>query len=103
MYDRLRFPRNRRGTGNNVAAAAADAGLETALVEPCPLGGTCLNHGCNPSKMLIQAANSVNDVRDAERFHVDATLEGVDDVAGTVHAHSTLSKVVEAAFKNVSQ
>lgn len=53
--------------------------------------------------MLIQAANSVNDVRDAERFHVDAVLEGVDDVAGIVHAHSTLSKVVEAAFKNVSQ
>ncbi|MFQ3285649.1 FAD-dependent oxidoreductase, partial [Natronomonas sp.] len=40
------------GTGNNVAAAAADAGLETALVEPGPLGGTCLNRGCNPSKML---------------------------------------------------
>jgi dihydrolipoamide dehydrogenase len=69
------------GTGNNVAAAAADAGLETALVEPGPLGGTCLNRGCNPSKMLIQAANAVNDVRAAERFHVDATLAGVDYAA----------------------
>ena len=69
------------GTGNNVAAAAAGAGLETALVEPGPLGGTCLNRGCNPSKMLIQAANAVNHVRDAERFHVDATLEGVDHAA----------------------
>jgi len=69
------------GTGNNVAAAATDAGLETALVEPGPLGGTCLNRGCNPSKMLIQAANAVNHVRDAERFHVDATLEGVDHAA----------------------
>jgi len=69
------------GTGNNVAAAAADAGLETALVEPGPLGGTCLNRGCNPSKMLIQAANAVNDVREADRFHVDATLDGVDYAA----------------------
>jgi len=69
------------GTGNNVASAAADAGLETALVEPGPLGGTCLNRGCNPSKMLIQAANAVNHVRDAERFHVDATLDGVDHAA----------------------
>ena len=66
------------GTANNVAAAAADDGLETALVEPGPLGGTCLNRGCNPSKMLIQAANAVNHVHDAERFHVDATLEGID-------------------------
>ncbi|MEA5388073.1 dihydrolipoyl dehydrogenase [Haloarculaceae archaeon H-GB11] len=69
------------GTGNNVAAAAADAGLKTALVEPGPLGGTCLNRGCNPSKMLIQAANAVNHVRDAEKFHVDATLNGVDHAA----------------------
>jgi dihydrolipoamide dehydrogenase len=69
------------GTGNNVAAAAADAGLQTALVEPGPLGGTCLNRGCNPSKMLIQAANAVNDVRAADRFHVDATLESVDHAA----------------------
>ncbi|MFC6942742.1 dihydrolipoyl dehydrogenase [Salinirubellus sp. GCM10025818] len=69
------------GTGNNVAAAAAEAGLETALVEPGPLGGTCLNRGCNPSKMLIQAANAVNHVREADRFHVDATLHGVDHEA----------------------
>lgn len=69
------------GTGNNVAAAAAEAGLETALVEPGPLGGTCLNRGCNPSKMLIQAANAVHDVREAERFHVDATVDGVDHAA----------------------
>ena len=69
------------GTGNNVAAAAADAGLETALVEPGPLGGTCLNRGCNPSKMVIQAANAINSVREAERFHVDATVEGYDHAA----------------------
>jgi mycothione reductase len=69
------------GTGNNVAAAAADVGLETALVEPGPLGGTCLNRGCNPSKMLLQAAEAVHDVRDAGRFHVDATLDGVDHAA----------------------
>ncbi|QFU84603.1 dihydrolipoyl dehydrogenase family protein [Natronorubrum aibiense] len=83
------------GTANNVAAAAADNGLETALVEPGPLGGTCLNRGCNPSKMLIQAANAVNHVRDANRFHVDATLAGIDwetvvdemdDVLGSIAA-----------------
>ena len=64
------------GTGNNVASAAAEAGLDTALVEPGPLGGTCLNRGCNPSKMLIQAANAVNHVRDVARFHVDAAQTG---------------------------
>ncbi|MEF8778010.1 MAG: dihydrolipoyl dehydrogenase [Natronomonas sp.] len=69
------------GTGNNVAAAAAEQGLQTALIEPGALGGTCLNRGCNPSKMLIQAANAVNHVRDAGQFHVDATFEGIDQAA----------------------
>ncbi len=69
------------GTGNNVAAAAAEAGLETALVEKGKLGGTCLNRGCNPSKILIQAATAANHVRNAEAFHLEARLDGVDFAA----------------------
>lgn len=38
------------GTGNNVAAAAADAGLDTGLVEKGPLGGTCLNRVVTPRR-----------------------------------------------------
>lgn len=65
------------GTGNTVASAAADEGLETALIEKGPLGGTCLNRGCNPSKMLIQHAVVRNQIRDATRFGIDATVEDV--------------------------
>jgi dihydrolipoamide dehydrogenase len=83
------------GTGNNVAAAAADAGQETALVEPGALGGTCLNRGCNPSKMLIQAANAVNHVREAERFHVEATLDAVDHAAVVDEMDDLLSGIAE--------
>ncbi|MFC6942800.1 dihydrolipoyl dehydrogenase [Salinirubellus sp. GCM10025818] len=83
------------GTGNNVAAAAADAGLKTALVEPGPLGGTCLNRGCNPSKMLIQAANAVNHVREAERFHVEATLDAVDHAAVVDEMDDLLGGIAE--------
>lgn len=83
------------GTGNNVAVAAADAGLETALVEPGPLGGTCLNRGCNPSKMLIQAANAANHVREADRFFVDATLDDVDYAAVIDDMDETLSSLSE--------
>jgi dihydrolipoamide dehydrogenase len=79
------------GTGNNVAAAAADAGLETALVEPGPLGGTCLNRGCNPSKMLIQAATAANHVRDAEKFFLDASLDDIDYKAIIDDMDDTLS------------
>jgi pyruvate/2-oxoglutarate dehydrogenase complex dihydrolipoamide dehydrogenase (E3) component len=38
------------------AAAAAGLGATVALVERAALGGDCLNHGCVPSKALINAA-----------------------------------------------
>ena len=83
------------GTGNKVASAAAAAGLETVLVEKGPLGGTCLNRGCNPSKMLIAHANRVNAVADADRFHVDATLDGVDVPAIVEEVHGTLGDIAD--------
>ncbi len=83
------------GTGNNVAAAAADAGLETALIEKGKLGGTCLNRGCNPSKMLIQAATAANNVREADEFHIDATLGDVDFAAIVDEMDETLSSLAE--------
>jgi len=83
------------GTGNNVAAAAAAAGLETALVEPGPLGGTCLNRGCNPTKMLIQPASTVEAVRESGRFHVDATVEGVDYARVVEETNDLLGGIAE--------
>ena len=83
------------GTGNNVAAAAADAGLDTALVEKGKLGGTCLNRGCNPSKMLIQAASAAQGVRDADKFFLDASLDDVDFSAIIDDMDETLSGLAD--------
>jgi len=66
------------GTANNVADAAASAGMETALVEKKKLGGTCLNRGCNPSKMLIQSAKVAETVRGSERFGIESSLDSID-------------------------
>jgi mycothione reductase len=65
------------GTGNTVASAAAEEGLETALIEKGPLGGLCLNRGCNPSKMLIQHATVANRIRDANQFGIDAHIDDI--------------------------
>ncbi|MFQ3293575.1 MAG: mycothione reductase, partial [Natrialbaceae archaeon] len=83
------------GTGNAVAAAAAEAGEDTALVEPGPLGGTCLNRGCNPSKMLIQRANVAETVRDAGRFGIDASIDGIDFEGFVDEVELTLSGIAE--------
>ena len=92
------------GTGNIVASAAAQEGMDVALVERDRLGGTCLNRGCNPSKQLIQRANIAETVRNADQFGVDASLNDVafedivDDVAAEM-AQLAESKA-ERARKN---
>ncbi|HLD96227.1 MAG TPA: dihydrolipoyl dehydrogenase [Patescibacteria group bacterium] len=66
------------GSGLNVASHAARQGLSVALIEPGPLGGTCLNRGCIPSKMLIETAEVAETVRRAGAFNIQADIKGVD-------------------------
>ena len=52
------------GPGGYVAAIrAGQLGIPTVLVEGGPLGGTCLNIGCIPSKALIHAADEFDKAR----------------------------------------
>ena len=83
------------GTANKVAAYAAEQGLDTALVEPGPLGGTCLNRGCNPTKMLIQYAEAANAVREADAFGVDAELHGVDFAGAVETVNAELGAIAD--------
>jgi mercuric reductase len=47
------------GSGGFAAAiTAADAGRSVGVVNSGPLGGTCTNRGCIPSKALIRAAEA---------------------------------------------
>jgi mycothione reductase len=48
-----------------------------AICEQGTFGGTCLNVGCIPTKMFVYAAEVAQTIRDAGRFGVDATLDGV--------------------------
>ncbi len=59
------------GAGMNVVDTALQQGLSVAMVEEGPLGGTCLNRGCIPSKVLIHAADMIRDAEAAARIGVD--------------------------------
>jgi len=59
------------GSGLDVAVAASQSGKNVAIIEKGPLGGTCLNRGCIPSKMLIHSADVVEVLRDANQFGVN--------------------------------
>jgi pyruvate/2-oxoglutarate dehydrogenase complex dihydrolipoamide dehydrogenase (E3) component len=66
------------GSGLEVANAAANRGQSVAVVEKRPLGGTCLNRGCIPSKMLLDYAEVAETIERAGEFNIDASI---DDVA----------------------
>lgn len=66
------------GSGMMIAEAAVSRGMRVALVEMDKLGGTCLNRGCIPSKMVIYPADLVNQIKHAERLGVHAKIERVD-------------------------
>lgn len=58
------------GSGLDVANAAAEKGLKVALVEKKRMGGTCLNNGCIPSKLLIHSADLIESIRQSETFGI---------------------------------
>src|SRR3989344_7482887 len=66
------------GSGLDVAVAAAEQGLKTAIIEEGPLGGTCLNRGCIPSKMVLHAADIAQEVRNSSKFGLSATLKKIN-------------------------
>ena len=54
------------GPGGYVCAIrAAQLGLDTVIVDAGPIGGTCLNVGCIPSKAVIHAADEFHRVHAA--------------------------------------
>jgi mycothione reductase len=66
------------GSGLEVSSEAAARGLKVAVIEPGPFGGTCLNRGCIPSKMLIHSADVVETIRRAGQFGVKAEVSAID-------------------------
>lgn len=66
------------GSGMNVASAAVNNGFKTAVVENGPMGGTCINRGCVPSKMLIYPADATALIKEASKIGVNATVNSVD-------------------------
>ncbi len=64
--------------GNPLAQQLAARGERVALVESGPLGGTCVNTGCTPTKAMIASAQVAHYARSASRWGVRAGDVSVD-------------------------
>ena len=66
------------GAGMNVASAAYERGMKVAVVEHGPMGGTCLNRGCIPTKILTYVADLIVQTEHMEKLGVKARIEEID-------------------------
>src|SRR5271169_130836 len=66
------------GSGMLVASAAIDQGFRVALVEHGKMGGTCINVGCVPSKMLIYPADVIDTIKESNKLGVNASVDSVN-------------------------
>ncbi|MGA7801962.1 MAG: mercuric reductase [Gammaproteobacteria bacterium] len=56
--------------GKPLAVALAGAGWRTAIVERGPVGGTCVNYGCTPTKTLVASAAAAHQARRASVYGI---------------------------------
>ncbi|MBI2669253.1 dihydrolipoyl dehydrogenase [Candidatus Woesearchaeota archaeon] len=80
------------GSGLDVAVGAAEQGLKVAIIEEGSLGGTCLNRGCIPSKMIIHAAEVADTIRKANVFGINAKINSIDFKRVTTRASREVDK-----------
>jgi dihydrolipoamide dehydrogenase len=66
------------GAGLSVLEEGVQRGLRCALVESGKVGGTCLNRGCIPSKILTVPADAVREAEHARKIGVDHRLDRLD-------------------------
>jgi pyruvate/2-oxoglutarate dehydrogenase complex dihydrolipoamide dehydrogenase (E3) component len=74
--------------GPSVAFTYAGQGKRVAVVEMAQPGGTCLNHGCRPTKALRASATVAHSARRAAEFgvHVGEVRVDFGQAIGRVHA-----------------
>jgi len=87
MVDKQRFDLLVIGAGSGGLAAAqraAEYGASVAIAEDGPLGGTCVNVGCVPKKVMWNAACLAHAVEDAAGYGF--TIEGASHAWGSLKA-----------------
>ncbi|HUT00483.1 MAG TPA: dihydrolipoyl dehydrogenase [Candidatus Thermoplasmatota archaeon] len=66
------------GSGGEIVDAAISHGMTVAWVDKGPLGGTCLNVGCIPSKILIHPADRIMEIQEAKKLGITSEIKDID-------------------------
>jgi len=90
------------GTGGlRTAISAAQEGFKTVLIEPSVLGGTCLNHGCIPTKALLYSAHVYQLINKASIFGIRASAVKPDFKAIMKRMHGIVQEGQSHIYKSI--
>jgi glutathione reductase (NADPH) len=81
------------------AQRAADYGASAAVVEKGPLGGTCVNVGCVPKKVMWYAAQQAHQFHHAADYGFDIEMRG-HDWAGLKARRDAYIKRLNGIYQN---
>jgi mycothione reductase len=91
------------GSGGEIVDAALAHQLAVAWIDKGPLGGTCLNVGCIPSKTVIHPASRIMEIYEAEKLGITAEVKNIDFQAIMRHVQRPITESHEAMEKSISQ
>ncbi|WP_066053746.1 dihydrolipoyl dehydrogenase [Robertmurraya korlensis] len=64
--------------GYVAAITAAQQGQEVTLIDQGPLGGTCLNEGCMPTKSLLESAEVLSQIKHGSEFGIRLSADQIE-------------------------
>lgn len=79
--------------GVSAAVRAAQLGASVAVVEATRVGGTCVNTGCVPTRVLARAARLLREVRSSGDFGIDAAQPAVAWERTTARVRTVVEQV----------
>ena len=85
------------GSGNTIIGPEHDH-LDIAIAEPAEFGGTCMNRGCIPSKMLVYAADLSLNTESAKRLGVHSSLSNIDWLGIQKRIFGRIDPIAEAGL-----
>jgi mycothione reductase len=80
------------GAGANLVNDALGHHKTVALVDKGPVGGTCLNVGCIPTKLIVYPADRIMEIREAKKLGITAEIKEIDFKAIMDRMRNTVKK-----------
>jgi mycothione reductase len=80
------------GSGANLIEDALAHNKTVALVDKGPVGGTCLNVGCIPTKMIVYPADRIMEIRESGKLGITADIKSIDFAAIMGRMRRTVQK-----------